>query len=486
MSSTAQPVSLVAIHTSLQARAVSLLVIAALGLGFMWSSGHDDQRCIQLVMLALLVPLMLAGERMAGQIAWMAPASRRCLGAFLFLGGVSALGAFSLRHAVYELSTLLLAMTAALLAGELARANAAGLQTVLRCLLVVGILHVLRIALIYTAALASGVQTDMHALAVGFSNARFFNHAQTALLPLVVLLFLQTPKGSAWRHASFALAACWWAFLFFSEARASILALGAGCAFAFAVRRVGARSFLQAMVLTALGGIVVYVLAFVLLPMLAGLPAFNAVGSVVQRTAADPTSSRIPMWRLCLELIAAHPLLGVGPQHFAHQHEAWSWGAHPHDFILQIGAEWGMPALLCLLVAIGAGMLGLVRSGTRLAHSDVSGQHTVAVLLATGAAILVDGLFSGVLVMPLSQLAIVLYLACSMAWVRSRDQATAPNVGKPLRWLTSSLAVLALGGLVYGVAPGIERHARHAPLTPAEQAANPDIQWPRLWEAGHF
>ena len=45
------------------------------------AAGHHDQRCIQLLLLALLVPVMLARERTAGQIAWMNPVSRRCLGA---------------------------------------------------------------------------------------------------------------------------------------------------------------------------------------------------------------------------------------------------------------------------------------------------------------------------------------------------------------------------------------------------------------------
>jgi O-antigen ligase len=487
MSSPAHPVPSLAIPASLRATPVSMLLIGAMAMGFLWSSDHDDQRCVELALLALLVPFMLVRTGMAGQIAWMGRPGRYCLGAFFALGAVSALSALSLRHALYEWSILLvLLLAAALLAAELARTGSSGLQIVLRCVLAVGILYSLRIALVYAATLASGTQTHMHALAIGFSNARFFNHVQTALLPLIVLAYLQAAKGSGWRRAAFGLAACWWAFLFVSEARASILGLGAGCMLALVLRRAQARSFLVAMALTALAGAIVYGLAFVLLPMLAGLQPFSAATNVLQRTADDPTSRRNLLWQLALELIAAHPVLGVGPHHFAHEGARLSWGAHPHNFIMQVGAEWGLPALLCLLGAIGLGMRGLVRSGTRIAPADLPGQQTLAVMLATGAAILVDGLFSGVIVMPQSQMAIALYLGCAAGWARSLDQDAAPRAGAPLLWLTRGLAAAALCGLVFTVAPDIVRHARHAPLTPAEQAVNQWKHWPRLWEAGYF
>jgi O-antigen ligase len=417
----------------------------------------------------------------------MSRPSRCCLGAFFALGAISTLCALSPRHALYEWSILLLLLlAAALLAAELARAGTTGLQTVLRCTVAVGILYSLRIALMYAASLVSGVQIDIHVMAVGFSNARFFNHAQTGLLPLIVLSTMQAPKGSGWRRASFALAAFWWAFLFVSEARASMLGLGAGCVFAFVVRRAHARSFLKAMMLSALAGVVVYGLIFILLPMLAGLPSFHAATNVMQRTAADPTSSRNLLWKLAVELIAAHPLLGVGPYHFAHEGATLSWGAHPHDFIMQIGAEWGVPALLCLLGAIGLGLRRLAGTGARIAQADLSGQQTLAVLLATGAAILVDGLFSGVLVMPQSQLVIVLYLACAAGWVRSVDQGAAPRAGTALHRLSAGVAAIALCGLAFAVAPSVLRHASHAPLTPAEKAVNPGTRWPRMWDAGYF
>jgi len=487
MSSSAQPVRSFSIQANLRGTPATMLVAAAMAVGLLWSSGHDDQRCVQLVLLASLFPFMLAPAGTASQIAWLSWPARYSLGAFFALGAVSALNAFSLRHAIYEWSMLLvLLLAAALLAAELARAGTAGLQTVLRSVLVIGILYTVRIAIWYGATLATGLKLHPYDLAIGFSNIRFFNHVQTVLLPLAVLVCMQAPKGSLWRRSAFVLAACWWAFLFVTQARASVLGLGAGCVFAFVVRRGHARSFLKAMALTALAGVAVYVLVFMLLPMLAGLKAFSSAADVVQRTAADPTSRRNLLWALSLKLIAAHPWLGVGPHHFAHEGATLSWGAHPHNFIMQIGTEWGLPALLCLLAGIGIGMRALVRSSGRLAQGDLSNQQTGAVMLATGAAILVDGLFSGVIVMPQSQMAIVLYLGCAAGWVRSLDKSLAPRASTPLRLLSPVLATLALCGLAYALAPSVGAHASHADLTPAEKAVNPSTRWPRIWEAGYF
>lgn len=465
----------------------ALLVIAAMAAGFLWSSGHDDQRCVELGLLALLAAFIVTRRDAADTIAGMNPVARLCLGAFFAIGAVSTLNAWSPTHAIYEWSMLLLLLLAAAsLAAGLGRAGGSGLLAVLQCAGAAGALYSLRVVLLYAASLSAGHQLDMQELGVGFSNIRFFNHVQTVLLPLVVLIHLQAPKRSVLRWAWFALAAFWWALLFVSEARASILALSAGCVMALVVRRAHARSFLKAMALAALAGGIVYVLGFILLPMLAGLRPFDAASNVLQRTAADPTSRRSLLWLLSFDLIAAHPMLGVGPQHFAHYGASLGWGAHPHNFVLQIGAEWGLPALLCLLGAIGLGMRGLVRSGARIAASDQDGQQILAVLLATGAAILVDGLFSGVVVMPGSQMAIVLYLGWAAGWVRSLSNATAPGSAGTLRWLIAGLALAAAAGLAVAVAPGVVGHALHEPLTPAELAVNPKTHWPRLWVAGYF
>lgn len=467
--------------------ACTLILMAALGANFMWASWHNEQRCIELLALAACVLLFVMRGGVARTVAALPRPAGICLSVFFLLGLASTVQAYSLRYAAYEWSILfLLLLTAAGVADEFRRAGTDGRQHVLQLLGMIGVLYSLRVLLNYSAHLQIGTAIDMHRLAVGFGNARFLNHTQTALLPLIVLLCLRAAKGSLMRRVWFALAAFWWALIYVSEARATILGLAAGCAAAYLLRGRHAHGYLKTILATALAGAIVHVLGFILLPMLAGLPPVSLPATVVERTVADPTSSRTLLWHLALRLIAEQPWLGVGPHHFAHYGASLYVGAHPHDWMMQIGAEWGLPALLCLLGAMALGFRGLVRSGARIATADLPNQQMLVALLVATAAIFVDALFSGVIVMPQSQLAVALVIGCGFGWTGSLDGTTKTARPTVLRYVLAILAVTAMGVLAWSVAPNLVRQAHNAALTPAERALNPTTQWPRLWEAGYF
>ena len=473
--------------TSWRSQACTLALVGGLLLNFLVAERHDDQRCIELAVLLLAAVTVALRERGAALAAAGAKVQLPLLG-FFALGLASALAAWSLRHALYEWSSMLLLVVLAFaVATEISRTGADGLQRILHCVGAACLLYSLRVLVTYVTALASGYQLDMHGLAVGFSNIRFLNHAQTALLPLIVLLCLQARPGSALRRTWFALGAFWWALLYVSEARATWLALAAGCTFVFLVRRRHAYGFLKTMGASALGGGLIYGVMFILLPMLGGLHAIGDLAKVVERTASDPASGRMLLWRRALELIAQHPWLGVGPQHFSHYGADLQTGAHPHDWVLQIASEWGVPALLCVMCLAGLGLHALLRTGARIAPADRDQQQVLVVLMAAAGAILVDGLFSGVFVMPQSRLAIALVAGCAIGWVGSLggrpESGSAPAAA---RCSVALASVAAACMLAWAIAPNLAAHASHAPLTPAEQAANPAVHWPRIWEAGYF
>lgn len=473
--------------TSWRSLACTVAVVAGLLLNFLVAERHDDQRCIELAVLLLAAVAVALRGRGAALAATGTKVQLPLLG-FFSLGLASALSAWSLRHALYEWSSmLLLAVLAFAVATEIVRSGAEGLQRILQCAGAACLLYSLRVLLTYAPAVAGGYQLDMHELAVGFSNARFLNHTQTALLPLIVLLCLRERPGTALRRTWFVLASFWWALLYLSEARATWLALAAGCTVAFLARRRHAHGFLKTMGLTALGGCLVYGLLFMLLPMLGGLHAFGSMANVVARTASDPASGRMLLWHRALDLIAQHPWLGTGPQHFSHYGADLQVGAHPHDWILQVTSEWGVPALLCVLCVAGLGMRALLKSGARIAPADGRNQQLLVTFTVAVTAILVDGLFSGVFVMPQSRLAIALVVGCAIGWVRSLEgQAPAQAAPAMVRRGVALAAVAGACMLAWAVAPTLAAHAAHAPLSRAEQAANPGVRWPRIWEAGYF
>uniref|UniRef100_UPI00293D8038 O-antigen ligase family protein n=1 Tax=Janthinobacterium sp. TaxID=1871054 RepID=UPI00293D8038 len=384
-------------------------------LGHFLPPGHDAQRLLQLALLLVFgVALPLRGAWIAA-VAAMPPA----LLVFFVLGLVSSLRAYSPRHAGYELSSLLLLLALALcVAQEMRRDYERALLWVLRLCAAACLLYSCQVLSVYCFSLLSGLQATIEDFAPGFSNYRFLNHAQTVSLPLLVLLaVLDRPAGKA-RPLWLGLAGFWWALLMLFGARGSIIGLlGAGLAVAL-LRRRHARALCATLCLTAALGALIYAVFFAALPLALGMQPFGALQDLAQRTAVDAGSGRMPLWRAASGLIAAHPWLGAGPLHFAH-YAVDKGAAHPHDWVLQIGAEWGLPALLCLCLAILSAARALLDKVAALAPEDARNHSIGAAWIWIGGAVLVDGLVSGLIVMPLSQLMIALYLGCALAWTRA-------------------------------------------------------------------
>jgi O-antigen ligase len=465
---------------------------AALGLvlvNFLQPGSHDAQRAYQMLFLLAFALLLALGPRAAGPANTAAAPARWLLGGFFVLGCASALASWAPRYAFYEVSSFFLLLLLGLaIAAEIARDAAANTLRLLQALGVVCVVYALRILAVYALGLATQVQPGALDLTPNFSNYRFFNHVQTVTLPLLVLLSVLAPRASRVRWVWFALAAFWWAMVGVTAARGTLFGELAGCAgIALLGRRHGLR-FVRAMALTALAGAALYLVFFMLLPALAGMGAFGEFSGVVERTVADPASGRERLWRRAFELIAAHPWLGVGPQHFAHYAADVHIGAHPHNWALQVAVEWGLPALCCLVTAIACGARGLLRAGRRIAAADDSNQMVFAAFAATGLAILADGLLSGLIVMPQSQLAIVIYLGCAVGWSAARkpSPAPAPRASGAAVLLARIVLVAAACGVAAVAWPELGARLRHEPLSTEAATLNGRILWPRLWQAGYF
>ncbi len=120
---------------------------------------------------------------------------------------------------------------------------------------------------------------------------------------------------------------------------------------------------------------------------------FSRFGAGQLNSINAVTSSRYDLWVLAIKVAISNPLFGIGPQHFA---SLSSFVAHPHNFYLNIAAEWGIPALLLLVY--------LTYKYYRHLFQCLGGQ----VLLAVMVAILCDALWSGNTVYPISQMYILL------------------------------------------------------------------------------
>lgn len=453
-------------------QALTLLLALAIVLSHFLLGGNDDQRLLEVGFLGLAGAVIVAGGRLFAT-ALLAPPIRYALLTFFALGLASALMAFSPRHALIEVLLLLSLLAVALaVAGEMASDHVRALRIVLGLLVLGCGLYMMQVLLPWLASMVTRRALDMNSLAPGFSNYRLFNHAQTISLPLLVLaVCLASPGRRAW---VLAVAAFWCALLFAVSGRGTMLALGAGCLIALLLWRRHALAFCRTLAQVAALGLLIYWVTCLLIPFILDIPPVGELTEVLARTAASPDGKRGQLWRWCLEFMASDPWFGIGPMHYAHDLSDVSYAAHPHNWVLQLGAEWGIPAMLCACLAVALALRALVRSARSIAEGDTRNRTLLSAWTVIGVAIVVDGLVSGNIVMPVSQLLIALYIGCATGWAWSL-QGPLPASSITMRRATGTMVALATLGLLAGI-------ALELPVSAHVQY----LQHPRLWLNGYF
>jgi O-antigen ligase len=451
---------------------------------------HDNQRIIEVFCVALVAIFIIIGLLRNAFIPRLHNDGVICLLILFFLFGLlSSALSYSSRYAHFEWANLLLLFAiSCLIAKEIVVNGETLLDQILRLCGLGCVFYIFIEIIIYAAVINVGGQPSNAVLIYGFDNYRFFNHVQTITLPLLALLTCHSNVGKK-KIFAWAVTSIWWALLFVSAGRGTFVGLLAGICLTWLCLRQDAWPWCRVMLWSALIGLGAYFLFYVLVPLALGLQPFGFLFSVVGRTIANPDSSRWPLWVRAWEIMLAHPWLGAGPLHFAHFGRDVQIGAHPHNWVLQIACEWGIPALLCLMMAIGLGFKKLLSVRQYLKSTDVKNHLTLAALLTIGVAILVDGLASGLIVMPTSQLWIALYIGCAWGWVVSVTPVQA-EVGLHLSMPIRACGAIAMLAAIYFLANGLWPEILNLPLYEEQNLqkdlyANPAYR-PRIWLGGYF
>lgn len=465
-----------------------VLAVAPLLSGGMGGGGyHNTQRILEAACLSVAwcfaMQRCLGSARLAIQLN---PQVVLCLSVFFLIGVFSGLDSYAPRFAFFEWASFLLLLTlAGVIALEVKEREGRFLDWVLLGCGWGCVLYLLNVVLVYVATVTSGGQLRPDEFIPGFDNYRFFNHAQTISLPMLALLILRSERFSRQYWCWFVATSLWWALLFFSGGRGTFAGVLVGVGTTFLLRRGSAMAWCREMVLTAVVGLGAYALFFTLIPGVLGLTGVG-FSPVIQRTLMDPASNRGPLWQLAWALIAEHPWLGVGPAHFAHYGRELDIAAHPHDWILQIGSEWGGPALLCLSVAVSQACRSLLNCQKFIDPVDTSNQATLCAWLTIAVAVLVDGLVSGLIVMPVSQLWIALYIGCAWGWAMRLALSEASTPSFKTAKMIPVILVIALALLWSGLYPEISDLKTHqANALKSPQYSHKSLR-PRIWAAGYF
>lgn len=317
----------------------------------------------------------------------------------------------------------------------------------------------------------------------GYSNHRFFNHVQTAAIPVIVYAAYSVPRG--WRAAFWICVAAQVGLLLFTGGRATMLSLSLAGGLVVLLLSRASRQSLMPLWASVAGGSLAYYFLLHLLPRLWGTSSIEALSA--RMGTVHTMSSRLDAWRLAWQDAVAHPVLGIGPMHFA-SHTA-SPIAHPHNFLMQMVAEWGFPFAASVAVLVCLGLIRLtraLRAEQRYMQAGAAHGALGATMVWACAALAIDNLFSGNLVMPLPQVAMAVCCGAAIRW--SSIRAATANAAMHLSWLIRGSLCVGMTGLL-GVtlteAADLSTHleaARNLANLPFGDADDP----PRYWSNGRF
>ena len=430
---------------------------------------HDLAR-----MFVSLVMVLAAWAWWRDAAPWLSPrpALNRLAAAMLALGTASVLLAPLPPHAALEASAFVLLVV---VARVFARTPLAVLERELPPALALAVLLSLLLELPQLMyAYADSKVPRAADFGFMYMNHRFLNHVQTVLLPMAFIpLLLPAPRWA--RVAAWAGVAGGLALLWRTGGRGTMISTALFMCCLPWLLKGRARPVWRPLALALLAGGLFYGLAFVLPPVLLGMQP-QQWGSAAQRLAGGVNdAARVELWTLALRDALAHPWLGAGPMHYAHLPNLLA--AHPHNSVLQVAAEWGLPMTVLMLVALG---LALRRSlaTVRSAAPDSASRALLSVSLLATAAGCIDSLVSGTLVMPVSQLWWVVALGSALA-----GRAPVPTGLGARGWLAGGL----MGALVV-LHLGLSALTYRQSVQPA--AADPAhgnrTHVPRYWINGHF
>jgi putative inorganic carbon (hco3(-)) transporter len=401
---------------------------------------------------------------------------------FLLFACISAFLSPSSRHAFLEISSFYgLLYLSVFLENLLKEHHFALTKTLTYSILVGAVIYTIGFLAGYLASFVEHIPLRWPEPFHGFSNLRFFNQYQLWTLGLMSLPILSFKlDNNRFRVLIFATISSWWMMLFASAGRGVLLALCVAAIATFFVYRDFARPFLRLQGLALLTGLSVHILLFRIAPLFLVDPLYSGstlAGSVLRYTTED----RLTLWRQALAMIKEHPFFGVGPMHFAWYPNLIA--AHPHNSILQLAAEWGLPATFLVVGFSTYGIYSWLKVFNKVTLKDTpqTERHLPIILFFTLTTCALYSLVDGVIVMPMSQvmMAVVVGIMLGVYSETTTQQSAEIKIVAFLPYRIFAGVVLVT--LIWSAWPGLIPR-----LTGDTQKirVNLEVEGPRFWHDG--
>jgi putative inorganic carbon (hco3(-)) transporter len=452
--------------------ATALVILSVLP--FYVSAGyHDTQRLIS----TLIVAVGLCGS------IWFARVSRHTM---WLIGGTYSWGMVSVCMSPLPLWSMLEfgLLFSVVLMGVTFLSKLQNLQLKFLAVLIATIhaYYVVHNVMEYAFTLLLGGTLEPYAMSNGFSNVRFYGQFLVWTVPFLVGVMVTNPK-MPYRFVFSGLLMFDWAFEFLTLTRAFLVAMTFTPLMVWWVAKEYWLRYTKCLFFTASVGFVIYVFMLFLIPSLLGLDVSHAIRFSSGRDMLS-SSGRVHLWQDTWAVILNHPLLGAGPMMTALTSVS-NISAHPHNFILQLLAEWGIPFTLILF---GGTVFGLVRLKNLIALASTDSLLLALPIMASLSAGAIAGLFDGLLVMPVSLVYMALFIICCVGLWR----ALTPEVRRVIfpRWTVPVLLFPSIFVAVFSVINWPHWSAKNAIEIPKPMSGNgyklsPDRN-PRFWLTGQI
>lgn len=272
-----------------------------------------------------------------------------------------------------------------------------------------------------------------------FENTRFLCQLQTWTLPLITLPILLARESTPTRRkliylSTLLIAGIWWAIAIANGSKGSLFGQLIGWIGIAAIFRGRSRDWLLVQFYALLAGLFIFFVFFVPELRYDNFSAFSQ--SLV---------SRMALWEEALQLIKDNPLLGAGPMHYAYFRNPYA--AHPHNSVLQIASEWGIPVLLMISLLAVTNFTTWVK---QITANPVHLSLTASLLAAA-----FHSLISGVLTMPMSQIMMCLVIGWMYGIRQPLQIAPDSSASSTAKWAFMFVLLLSIAGMAQGIFPEV-------------------------------
>ncbi|MBL8468073.1 O-antigen ligase family protein [Methyloversatilis discipulorum] len=318
----------------------------------------------------------------------------------------------------------------------------------------------------WTSLLFAHVAFVPHEFFPGFSNARFFGHWVTISLPVLVAA---SCEASTRRFAflTAVIASLWVSFGLASGTRGTWVSVIAMCGLLAMCGNVGRRQLYRTLAVLAAGGVLYAV-------MFHGLVASPAqdVSVAGRLTKSNPLSGRSELWSDALFGILRAPLSGHGPMSFADSVSRIA--AHPHNSLLQLCFEWGIPLAFVVVAVFSWKLSAGVRKAMR------RGMHVELALCIALFGAVVHSMVDGVLVMPHGQAWFLLF--CGFLLSLTDPDSSAGTLQTHDTRLRHGMSLACAAALCVLIAPELQNLTRWEDSSLASTEGGRFL--PRFWIQG--